>query len=291
MPKTYQDIYPEEPLQKSADLECPSASDLLTLEFFQADPGEMPYEVFSQHHILLNLLEEPHRVENWRDGEHRDFIFHKNEIVVTPAGIRSGWKWHVKSKVIVITLEPEKLEHFAHSKLGIMLKPEQLKSIPQFIDEDITHAGIMLLDALNSQLGSAVMFEGLARVFLTKLIQKYGLEEEEIAFSKSFTSQHYKRVLDYVSKNFAQEITLETMAQQAGLSPYHFARLFKKTIGQTPHQYVMSYRIEQAKQYLANPETPMIDIALSCGFADQAHFSRTFKKLTGTSPKTWRQQQ
>ena len=116
MPKTYQDIYPEDPLQNSSDLECPSASDLLTLEFLEADPGEMPYEVFSQHHILLNLLEKPHRVENWRDGEHRDFIYHKNEIIVTPAGIRSGWKWHAKSKVIVITLEPKKLEHFALSK-------------------------------------------------------------------------------------------------------------------------------------------------------------------------------
>lgn len=289
MPNRYQNIYPEEPLLKSEDLMSSKAMELLTFEFFEAEPGEMPNEIFEQHHILINLRDEPHRVENWRDNEYRDFTYHKNEIVVTPAGIRSGWKWHEKSKCIVITLEPKKLEKFAQSELGILLGEEQLKDIPQFIDEDITQAAIMLMDALKSDLGSAVMFESFARVFLTKLIQKYGLKrEDEIAFNKSFTSKHYKRVLDYVSEEFGNDINLDTMAARTGLSTSHFSRLFKQTIGQTPHQFVMAFRVEQAKKMLTDQTLPMIDIALSCGFADQAHFSRVFKQLTGSSPKTFR---
>lgn len=138
MPNRYQDIYPEEPLLRSTDSNRQSARDLLTLEFFESEPAEMPREVFEQHHVLVNLREEPHRVENWRDDEHRDFTYYKNEIIVTPAGVRSGWKWHAKSKVIVITLEPDKLEKFAQSELGVLLGEKQLKDIPQFIDEDIT---------------------------------------------------------------------------------------------------------------------------------------------------------
>ena len=204
MPNRYQDIYPEEPLLKSADLANPSAMDLLTLEYFEAELGEMPYEVFAQHHILLNLREEPYRVENWRDGQHRDFAHQKNEVIVTPAGVKSGWKWYEKSKCIVITLEPDKLEKFAQSTLGILLTDQQLKDIPQFVDEDITQAGVMLMDALNSDMGSDVMFESFARIFLTKLLQKYGSEREHDAgFNKRFTSRHYKHVLDYVGKNFS----------------------------------------------------------------------------------------
>ncbi len=292
MPNRYQNIYPEDPLQNSINLNRPSAADLLTLEYFEAEPGEMPYEVFEQHHILINLREEPHRVENWRDGEHRDFTYLKNEIIVTPAGVKSGWKWHAKSKVIVITLEPDKLEKFAQSELGILLTDTQLKNIPQFIDEDITQAGVMLFEALSSQLGSAVMFESFARIFLTKLIQKYGLErDEDIALSKSFTSQHYKRVMGYIAGNYGDEINLEDMARQAGLSTSHFARLFKEAIGKSPHQFVMSYRIEQAKRQLSDDSISMIDIALSCGFSDQAHFSRVFKQLEGKTPKQFRAQQ
>ena len=289
---SYQSIYPSEPLVRSGDIVRPMAAELLSLEYFEAEPDSMPVQIFEQHHILINLKDEPHRVENWRDGQHRDFIYRKNEIVVTPAGLESGWRWHAQSKAIVITLHPDKLEQFAQNELGILLTPTQLSSIPQFIDEDLTEAGRLLLNALQSNgIGSAVIFESLARVFLVKLIQKYGLEQdEEYAFTQSFTAQHYKRVLDYIADHFGQTITLEDLAAQASLSTHHFSRLFKQTIGQSPHQFVMAYRIEQAKKMLATTTT-MIDIALRCGFADQAHFSRVFKKIEGQTPKAWRNTQ
>jgi AraC family transcriptional regulator len=136
------------------------------------------------------------------------------------------------------------------------------------------------------------MFESLARVFLIKLIQKYGeIHDEQLDFRKGFTSKHYRRVLELVRRRFAETITLKDMAEEATLSPYHFSRLFKETIGKTPMQFVTSYRIEQAKKLLADPNLLMSDIAQRCGFADQAHFSRTFKQLEGLTPKDYRQAQ
>ncbi|MBE9048339.1 helix-turn-helix transcriptional regulator [Pleurocapsales cyanobacterium LEGE 10410] len=284
----YQDIYPSEPLIQSIDLVRPTAADLLTLEYFEAEPASMPTDRYSQHHIILNLREEPHRLENWRDGEHRDFIYNKNEIILTPAGVESGWRWHVKSKCIIITLDPAKFERFAQTELGILLSTQQLKDLPQFFDEDITQSGIQLLEALQSKMGSQVMFESFARVFLTKLILKYGLQAEEYNFSKSFTAEQYKQVLNYIAINYGSNILLEDMAAQADLSTSHFSRLFKQTIGQSPYQFLMSYRIEQAKKMLDNPNALMIDIAMNCGFSDQAHFSRVFKKIEGITPKKYR---
>ena len=284
----YQDIYPSEPLIQSIDLVRPTAADLLTLEYFEAEPASMPTDRYEQHHIILNLRDEPHRLENWRDGEHRDFIYHKNEIIVTPAGVESGWRWHVKTKCIIITLEPAKFERFAQTELGILLSTQQLKDLPQFLDEDITQSGIQLLEALQSKMGSQVMFESFARVFLTKLILKYGLQAEEYNFSKSFTAQQYKQVLNYIAINYGSNILLEDMAAQADLSASHFSRLFKQTIGQSPYQFLMSYRIEQAKKMLDNPNALMIDIAMNCGFSDQAHFSRVFKKIERITPKQYR---
>ena len=79
------------------------------------------------------------------------------------------------------------------------------------------------------------------------------------------------------------------MAAQADLSTSHFSRLFKQTIGQSPYQFLMTYRIEQAKKLLVNPHNLMIDVAMNCGFSDQAHFSRVFKKIEGVTPKKYRQ--
>lgn len=287
--QTYQDIYPSSPILDSARDARASAAELLTLEYFEAKPASMPTQVFGQHHILLNLKDEPHRVENWRDGEHRDFTYRKYEIIVTPAGVESGWRWHDESKVIVITLDPKKFERFAQSEVGVLLAESQLKSLPQFEDPDICHAGVMLKDALASkERGSELIFESLARVFLVKLIQKYGLQEEAYAFSKSFTAKHYKSVLDYVAANYGKSIHVEDLAHEAALSPSHFAQLFKQTIGMSPMQFVMAYRVEQARKRLAQHDAPMIDIAMSCGFADQAHFSRVFKQLEGETPSKYR---
>lgn len=290
MTRTYQDVYPSKSSLRSSDIARPSAAALLTLEFFEAEPAAMETDVFSQHHVLINLKDEPLRVENWRDGEHRDFIYNKDEIVVTPAGVQSGWRWHARSKVIVVTLDPSALERFAQSEVGVVLTGAQLQNLPKFKDPDICQAAVMVRDALDAGgIGAEVMFESLARVFLVKLIQRYADRSAEAArFSRAFTARHYKRVLDHVAAHYGEPIALETLAGEAGLSPSHFSRVFKEVISKSPTRFVTEYRVEQARKMLRQGDRPMIDIALSCGFSDQAHFSRVFKQVEGVTPKAYR---
>ncbi len=286
----YQDIYPSEALLRSFDIVRPRAAELLNLEYFEAEPAAMPAAVFDQHHLLLNLKNEPHRVENWRGGAHRDFTFALNEIVLTPAGIESGWRWHAKSRVIVITIDPQRLRRFAESELGVILSDRQLRDVPQAHDTELCHAGEVLLDALRQRgIGSEVMYESLARVFLVQVIQRYGEERTAaLNFGAGFTAAQYKRVLDYVAEHYGQPLTIEDLARVAGMSTAQFSRLFKATVGDTPYQFLMDYRVEQARKLLGERERALIDIALSCGFADQPHFTRIFKRLTGQTPREFR---
>lgn len=249
----------------------------------------MPTERFTQHHLLFNLRD-GHRVENWRDGEHRDFIYEHEEVVVTPAGVKSGWKWHKKSKVIVITLDPVQLDRFAKAEVGLLLEADQLKDVPQQHDSDLTSAAVILRDALEERrTGFEVMYESLARVFLVKLLQSYGLERDAAReFTTGFTADHYKRVLDFIEANYARSLTIEDLAREAGLSTAHFSRLFKLTIGETPYRFLMIYRVERAQEMLADLARPMVDIALACGFSDQAHFSKTFSGVVGMPPSVFR---
>lgn len=290
MPRRYAEIYPSLPLLNSDEMAHMSAAALMSVRYFQAEPDSMPEEVFSEHHILLNLCDTPHRVQNRRDGELRDFTFHQHEIVVTPAGMRSGWRWFGKSDVIVITLDPEKVEAFAQRELGIILDRQQLVDLPQFSDADLCTAGTILRDALeNDDLTSGVMFEAMSRVFLVKLLQRYGQRRpEELALSARFTSDHFRRVLSFIRANLDQTISVEDLAKEAGMSPSHFGRVFKETVGQTPMQYLLAYRIEQAVSMMKDQSRQLGEIALACGFADQAHFSRSFKQVTGQTPRQYR---
>ncbi|NOD76164.1 MULTISPECIES: AraC family transcriptional regulator [unclassified Ruegeria] len=290
MPLRYADIYPSEPLLNSDAMDRPSAAALMSVRYFQAEPDQMPEEVFAEHHVLLNLQDSPHRVQNWRDGTLRDFTFCKDEVIVTPAGVRSGWRWFGPSDVIVVTLDPAKVDRFAQSELGMLLDPQQFRDLPQFSDPDLCVAGVLLRDALETDdMSSAVMFEAMSRVFLVKLLQKYGKRRaEDIELSSRFTSQHYQRVLAYVQKRLDRTITVDQLASEAGMSTSHFARVFKETLGSTPMQYVMSFRIEQAMKMIEDPGRPFGDIALACGFSDQAHFTRSFKQVTGQTPRAFR---
>ncbi|MEM9341787.1 MAG: helix-turn-helix transcriptional regulator [Pseudomonadota bacterium] len=290
MPRRYAEIYPTEPLLNSEAMARPSAAALMSVRYFQAQPDRMPEAVFAEHHVLLNLQDTPHRVQNWRDGVLRDFTFYRDEIIVTPAGIRSGWRWFQPSDVIVVTLEPDKVARFAQSELGILLDPQQLADLPQFSDPDLCAAGVILRDALkDDDISSAVMFEAMSRVFLVKLLQRYGKRRpEEVELSARFTSRHYQTVLRHVQARLDQTITVDELAAEAGMSTSHFSRVFKETLGSTPMQFVMAYRIEQALKMMEDAARPLGDIALACGFSDQAHFTRSFKQLMGRTPRQHR---
>ncbi|MEM9695441.1 MAG: AraC family transcriptional regulator [Myxococcota bacterium] len=284
----YQDAYPSEPILDSA-ASVPRAASLLTLEYFEAPPGRMPDLVYEQHHILLNLQDRPQEVENHRDGKRFAYTLEPHDIVVTPAGMRSGWAWFERSRVLIVTLLPDALEAFVRHELRLVLRPVQLAAHARRHDPDLCLAGVQLKEALERPgIGSSVVFEALARVFLVKLVDRYGVALEEGADDASFDAGRYRRVVEYVAAHLADNITVEQLAKVVAMSPSHFARTFKRTVGQSPHRFVMSYRVERAKAMLDDDTLALAEVAHRCGFADQAHFSRTFKRFEGQSPSAYR---
>lgn len=96
------------------------------------------------------------------------------------------------------------------------------------------------------------------------------------------------RVKDFVESALDQDITLESLAREAGYSRAHFLRMFHKSTGTTPHQYVMQRRVARAEQLLTASPLGVAEIAAACGFSSQAHLTLTFKKQTGITPAEYR---
>jgi len=99
-----------------------------------------------------------------------------------------------------------------------------------------------------------------------------------------------KRVREYVEDHVEARLGLAEMASAAGLSRMHFAAQFRAATGFRPHDYLLSRRIERAKDMLSKSDTPLVEVALCCGFQSQAHFSTVFKRLTGQTPAQWRRE-
>ncbi len=92
----------------------------------------------------------------------------------------------------------------------------------------------------------------------------------------------------WISEHAPEPIDLAAIARLSGLSPFHFLRSFAKTIGVTPHQYLVRCRLQQAARLLAERERAITDIALDCGFNDLSNFIRTFRRAAGMSPRAFR---
>ena len=83
-------------------------------------------------------------------------------------------------------------------------------------------------------------------------------------------------------------LTIEGLAQVAGVSPRHFIRAFRESAGQTPLRFVYGLRLERAKEFLLDPRRTATEVALDCGFSHAQHFSTAFKKATGVTPSDFR---
>ena len=102
-------------------------------------------------------------------------------------------------------------------------------------------------------------------------------------------SARLRRIKELVHARMENDLSLDEMAQSVGLSTAHFARMFRKSTGETPHQFVLRQKLERAKRMLRVPDARVLDVALACGFKTQQHFAQAFREVWGVSPTAYRQ--
>jgi len=102
-------------------------------------------------------------------------------------------------------------------------------------------------------------------------------------------SARLRSIKELVQVKMEDDLSLDEMAQSVGLSTAHFARMFRKSTGETPHQFVLRQRIERAKAMLLAPDARVLDVAVACGFKTQQHFAQVFRDVCRVSPTEYRQ--
>jgi AraC family transcriptional regulator len=129
---------------------------------------------------------------------------------------------------------------------------------------------------------------------LTKLIasclaEKYTTAAAEKAdFRGGLPVRQLRKVEDYVYERMADEISLESLAELAKLSPFHFSRVFKQTTGMSPLQFVTRERITRAQQLIRETKRSLIEIGLEVGYKNPSHFAQVFRRVAGVTPTDFR---
>ena len=111
------------------------------------------------------------------------------------------------------------------------------------------------------------------------------------AIPNGLSPERLSRVLDFIQRSLHESIHVEALAREAGLSPFHFSRMFKRATRHTPHAFITARRMDLACQLLAESRLEISEVARRCGFRTQAHFTEVFRLRVGTTPKRYREGQ
>jgi transcriptional regulator GlxA family with amidase domain len=95
-------------------------------------------------------------------------------------------------------------------------------------------------------------------------------------------------VRDFIDAHLEESVSIQALAEIAGLSMYHFARAFRRSEGMTPHDYLVQCRVRRVQELLASTDLPLSEIALAAGFSDQSHCARRFRERVGVTPSSYR---
>jgi len=131
--------------------------------------------------------------------------------------------------------------------------------------------------------------ESLCYALAVYLLNRYAVRRyAPVAYRGGLPGYRLRRVLDYIGDNLAEDLTLGQLAAVVDMSPHYFTELFKKSTGQTPHQYVLLQRIERAMKHLTCVDCSIVEVGVEAGFPNPSHFARAFRKLVGMSPSRFK---
>ncbi len=158
-------------------------------------------------------------------------------------------------------------------------------------DESLTHMCFVCAEMLSTRTpGSAKRVAALTQLFAAYLVEKYTVAaSKKLDYRGGLPIRQLHKVEDYVGEHLAEDISVEVLAEQVELSPYHFSRVFKQATGLSPLQFVTRERITRAQQLIRETSRSLIEVALEVGYTSPSHFAQVFRRIVGVTPTEFRE--
>ena len=249
---------------------------------------ETPEHCFAQHFISVQLSPAAVIKEQRLNGRLQCGDFSAGDICLTPAAVPVSVRLQAPCEIIGLYIEPAFFTQLAAE----VADSDRLELVPQFKLNDPLIYQIAI--ALKAQISSSgdwqrLYIESMLTAVSAHLLQQYSTRKPNVKTdSASLSKTRLRQVIEYIHEHSDQNLSLLEMAQHVQMSPYYFSHLFKQSTGLSPHQYLISYRIQQAKQMLTTTALSIAEIAAQAGFVDQSHLARHFKRQFGVSPSQFR---
>lgn len=199
----------------------------------------------------------------------------------------------VETEVLTLTLTPAfVLDLGLRLRLTLSGASVMFRSSVVDGDEQLSRLARSLADELKEEeTGQDVVISALVEQMMVHLLRRHAnvRRSDELELSRvGLVDRRIRRAVEMMHAHMDRELPLEELASAAYLSPFHFARLFKKLTGTSPHAYLAALRVERAKQLLAETDLSISELSARVGYASPSHFSKAFRQATGMTPRAFR---
>ncbi len=247
-------------------------------------------DVACQRTLLGLHLSQPIKVEIRDEGPFRTRIFSPGDVLVFPAGVPHSCRFKGDSEFMLISLDEELITRAACA--ATEHEKSELRLNWGFRDPFIRETLVNLSAVCDGgKTVDRVFGESLVNSLAMHLARNCRQLNGDLSGShRGLSRAQLARVMEFIQNTPYPGISLQAMADAAGLSPFHFSRMFKAATGASPHQYVLRRRIDIGAELLLAREESIAVIALELGFTDQSHFTMHFKRIHGLGPAGYRRQ-
>ncbi|HEX2459365.1 MAG TPA: AraC family transcriptional regulator [Vicinamibacterales bacterium] len=255
------------------------------MERHRLPPAEMPEHCVIGHGVSVNVGAQPTsfawtRGRNGWDDQPSD----PGHCRLLTHGESHPTRWLETYDEIALVIAPQ----FVADVVEDGLPPHRIEFVSRrsvtdsvIVDFATTLHAELALGAPNGVLYAETLTVGL----VLHLLANHGVAKPKVPSPRGkLNAFQLRSVLDCIASQLEDDVSLMTLAERARISPFHFARLFRATVGVPPHQFVSRLRVERAVSLMKAGKLTLAHIAVECGFHDQPHFTRAFHSVFRTTP-------
>ena len=256
---------------------------------------EAPFEAVEaplRHPSLIYHIARPTEVSRRIEGAPRErTLIGPRRICLTPGETAAQWQHSGHPEILQVYLRQPIYEAAVAEIHGC--DPAAAELVPRFamLDPLLEQLAIAIANALrDGTVADGLYVDTLAQMMAAHLAWAHSSRSRPGRAAPAAVLSHTKirRVIEYIEEHLDGDLSLAALAAEVGISPLYLARAFKAAIGLAPHRYVLSRRIEGAKDLLRNTSMTILDVALAVGFSSQSHLSHWFVRLVGVPPAAYR---
>jgi AraC family transcriptional regulator len=250
------------------------------------------FEFSAPFHVITFNLRGATRVDWKRGGRFSRFLAKPGDLLITPSEVCHSIRTNMPNEGFSCFIGSDLLQTLAEQEWEWPGATIEIVEAFTKSDSELWSLGQRLAARLGCPVsGSRLYAETLYTQIAIQLLWNYSsLPRQGETPSEQLADGRLRRVIDYIHSSLGDDISLDALADVAGLSPNYFLGAFKQATGRTPHRYVIEQRITRACDLLHDPHRSITEVSLAVGFSSQSHLTEVFRRFLKTTPGAYRKE-